>query len=115
MRDLRLDIAIATVLVLLLGLGVFWLTTWRYYVPVGTAEHLVQITPFRYPGVVGRPTATCHHAKGGFLGLSRVDDCIATYASGAAYHCRVWNPYQGVGDELKCNQTPFHKGTGAPS
>lgn len=63
-----------------------------------------------FAGVVGKPTVICHHAKGGFLGLSRVDYCTATYESGAAYHCRVWNPDMGVGDAIKCNPTPFRKG-----
>jgi hypothetical protein len=104
-----LKIGITIVVVALLGLVVFWLTTWRFDVTVGYAEHWIHTSPPGFAGVVGKPEVKCHHAKGGFLGVSRVDYCTATYSSGAAYHCRVWNPDQGVGDGMKCNPTPFRK------
>ena len=110
MRAIALKIGIPLVVVVaLLGLGVFWWTTWRLYVPVGYAEHWIHTQPPGFAGVVGKPKVRCH-AKGGVLGLSRVDYCTATYASGAAYHCRVWNPDMGVGDAMKCNPTPFRQG-----
>jgi hypothetical protein len=109
-RATALKIGIPVVLVALLGLYVFWRITWRYYVTVGHAEHWIHTSPPSFRGVVGMPKVSCRHAKGGFLGLSRVDYCTATYSSGAAYRCRVWNPWQGVGDVLKCNATPVRKG-----
>ena len=113
MRATALKIGIPVVIVALLGLGVFWWTTWRWYVTVGYAEHWIHTEPPSFAGVVGKPEVKCRHAKGGFLGLSRVDYCTATYPSGAAYRCRVWNPNQGVGDAMQCDQTPFRKGRAA--
>lgn len=110
-RATALKIGIATVVLALLGLGAFWWTTWRWYVPVGYAEHWIHTGPPGFAGVVGKPTVICRHARGGFLGLSRIDHCTATYRSGAAYHCRVWNSGDlQVGDAMKCNPTPFRKG-----
>jgi hypothetical protein len=109
MRASATKVGVPIVLVALLGLGVFWWTTWRWYVTVGYAEHWITTSPPTFVGVTGTPRVMCHHAEGGFLGLSRTDDCTAAYSSGTAYHCRVWNPWQGVGDAMKCNPTPFRQ------
>jgi hypothetical protein len=100
------------VVAFLAGLGVFWGTTWRLHVTDGYAEHWIHTQPPSFAGVVGKPTVVCHHR--GFLGLGKVAYCTATYASGAAYHCRVWDPDLGVGDAMKCNPSPFRRGATHP-
>lgn len=97
------------VVALLVGVGVFWWTTLRLYVTDGYAGHWIHTQPPGFAGVVGKPKVVCHHR--GFLGLGRVAYCTATYASGAAYHCRVWNPdVGGMGDAMKCSPSPFRQG-----
>jgi len=97
------------VIALLVGVGVFWWTTLRLYVTDGYAERWIHKEPPGFAGAVGKPSVVCHHR--GLLGLGSVAYCTATYASGVAYRCRVWNPgMAGMGDTMKCNPTPVRHG-----